>query len=87
MRANAVTKRIDTGIRELVDDTNIRIRRTEKEILRAVRSRPLSEASYLMGRIRRLEAKIVELMNEGSKEAAEMVLREAPYLGRYYHHH
>lgn len=83
----ANVRRSDTGIRELMENSSARIRRTETEILEAVRRRPLEEAAYLMRRLRLLEAKMVDLLNQGTPEAAQMILQEAPYMRRYYHHH
>jgi len=60
-----------------------RIKRTEKEMIKALGGSPLKEANYVSDRIRKLEDKISELMGSIGQPARQLVLNDNPHLARY----
>lgn len=68
---------------DLVTARVTRVKRTEKDMLRSVKGNTLSEAHYVLERIRKLEDKMTELLASVSQEARELILQGRPDLGNY----
>lgn len=60
-----------------------RVKRTEQDMLASVKGNAFDEASYVRGRLMKLEEKMSELLGSASPEAQEMLSKSLPHLSRY----
>ena len=61
----------------------VRVKRTESQMIASLGGSALKEATYVAERIAKLEDKISELMGAVGQKAREHILNDYPHLSRY----